>query len=489
MGSYVNLIKKLCWGLAGALVLVLVVGLLFWLLWPRSEAPRRWVLVAEPPKTERSTLVAPLTIPFSELERRFNDRFPETLAEESGKEVKAGCLLDLKVVRKGDLWLQAEGNTLVISVPAVIEARIYRTSRLERRERRGKLAPGGAGFSAELVIEIRATFTLDDAWLLQTSSKITHRWLSPPKLSLSWVSFDVEQLMDKFLVDRWPQIAAKLDAKVEEKDLLQARMEKIWAQLNTPSQLSETPPIWLIGEIDTLYARDPLLTAKGVELEVGLAGRFRLFLGEQGASGAKLALLPRTQPVTQEGFRLALSAELQWETMSTIASSKLAGQSFSIPRRYGSFTIEEVSLYPSGDRIVVALSYHANPLGWNTEGTLYLVGVPILDQEERVLRVEKFHYVLRTWDNVFVGANFLAGSWLTELLQQQLTFPFGERLDSTLGQINEGLNKVVQARGTFSGRLQSFTVSGVRLTNTGVLVDAMVFGELSIKAKLPPSKR
>ena len=481
--------KKCCWVLFGALVVLLIVGLLFWWLLPRAEAPSRWAHFTSPPKAERSTLVAPLLIPFAELERRFNDRFPATLADELGKEVKGGLLLDMKAVRKGDLWLQPEGNTLLISVPAAIEARLYRINRLERRERRGKRAPSGASFSAELVIQIKTSFSLDNEWLLQTSSTITHQWISKPQLQVSLASFEVDQMVDKLLADKWPLIAEKFDAKIEERDLLRPRMEKIWTQLNTPSQLSETPPIWLIGEIDTLYAGDPLLTAKGVALDVGLAGRFRIFLGEQSAPRAQPALLPRTKPPKEEGFRLALSAELQWETMSQIANAKLAGQSFQMPRRYGTFTIKGVSLYPSGEHIVVGLSYHADPLGWSTEGIIYLVGVPVLDQRERVLRVENFHYVIRTWDNVLVGANLFAGSQLKDLLQQQLTFPFGERLDSTLEQINEGLNKVVQARGTLSGRLESFTVSGVRLTDAGVLVDAMVFGALSLKANLPPSNK
>jgi hypothetical protein len=481
--------RKWRWVILAALLVSLlgslVLGILSWVLPPQGDPPPRGALLTEPPKPEHSSLVAPLVIPWSEMERRFNERFPTTLIEESGKEVRRGFLLDIVAARKGKSELETEGNKLVMLVPVTVEAQLYRTNRLKRFARRGKSAPDGARVTAELMLKITSSISISKNWELQTKSTISHSWRSKPTIQLGLGTFEVDKMVDKRLVAKWPEIAKKFDEQVAEKGLLRPKVEKIWTQLNEPRQMSENPSIWLLGDIDVLYAGNPTLTKRGIELKVGLAGCFRVFLGPEATPQKRPPLLPRSKPPAEQGFHLALSAELQWHAMSQIATSLLAFQEFSIPGRRGTFTIDQVSLYPSGKQIVVGIAYKANLRLWNTAGNVYLVGVPEIDDKERVLRIKDFHYVLRTWDNVIASANGIAENQLKERVQDKLVFPFGDQLDVALKQINQGLTKVVQENAIIKGELSTFTLSGVRLTDTGVLIDADGFGELSLKADLP----
>ncbi|MBW2256117.1 MAG: DUF4403 family protein [Deltaproteobacteria bacterium] len=467
---------------------VFLAGAALYLYWPPvsppAEGPPRGAALQAPPEPRSSVIVVPVAIPLADLAASIESSVPQVLVDTRGQAIQNGFLVDVHAERTGPVRAMGRAGKLVFEVPIEVSALAYRKGRAEKRSARGK-DPTGPRVEAGLVVEMALDLALTDDWSLEPNTVMSHRWTEKPRLSLGPLHFGIEKLADRQLVPMWPDVAARVDARIREEDRFRVGIEQAWTRLGTPSLVGEAPTTWWMGTPQALYASAPVVGSDALELTVGIVGRFGLLVGSPGVAPPLPTLPPRRDPPADTGFHLELPVTLTWEELSQLASAAVAGQTWSLPgegARAGTVVLEAVELYPSGDRVVVAVAYSARSPVRDTAGTLHLAGRLVVDSERRVVTVEDFDYVVETWDRAVSSAAVLAASGVKEALQERLVFPFGAQLDTAREQADAGLSEVRTDQGALiRGHLEALEIRAVRLTDVGVVVDTVLSGELSMR--------
>jgi len=184
---------------------------------------------------------------------------------------------------------------------------------------------------------------------------------------------------------------------------------------------------------------------------------------------------------------MSVPLTMQWASLSKTAAERVVGQTWSLPvagTDVGSVTATSLELYPSNDLVVVALGYTASNPAWDTDGTLYMTGRPTLDPDARVVSIEDFQTLVQTWDPAVSNAHALAESGLHDAISEQLTFPFGDRIDAAKRGATANLSRTTQDGGTLQGQLDRLEVQALRVTDTGVVIDALAAGQLTLTTAL-----
>ena len=161
------------------------------------DVPPRGALLLAPPDPERSVAVVPITIPLSELGSRIESSLPTPLVDQQGTEVRDGVRMDLKATLDGHVTASGHEGKLVYRLPISVNGRVYLGKRADKRGARGKDAPEGVKFEADLTMEAAVVPTLDEDWGLHTRTKVTHSWRGTPTVTVAGLTFGVEALADQ----------------------------------------------------------------------------------------------------------------------------------------------------------------------------------------------------------------------------------------------------------------------------------------------------
>lgn len=466
-----------------ALVLALVAATLLCVLVPRGPAtPPRGALASTAPRPETSIVTVPVELRLAELEAALDASIPRVLFQQTGAEVADGTLLDAEARRDGPITLRAARGALVSEVPVAVTAKAYSAKKAQQRAERGRDEPAGTRLSGRLVIQATTAYALGDEWDLRSTTTLTHAWTKKPTVAVGPIRVGVERIADQALAAQWPAIAAEIDARYAADPRLREGVERVWSLLATPRLVREEPATWWVGEPEALYATSPVVEGGVIRLVVGLAGRFAFVVGDPGPAPPLPPLPARMDPPGAGAFRLSLGVRLDWAALSEAAAAALVDTTW-----YGSAgtaTIRGAELYPSRDRVVVALTYEADH-AWRTDGTVYAAGRPVLDADTREVRFEDVSLGLRTWDDATATVGALAGRPLAQVLTEHLRFPFGDALDEARAILAGNLGDPTPRGDVPTGKVDSLDVVGLRLTDEAVVIDTVATGTLAVRLAPP----
>ncbi len=450
------------------------------LLWPDPlPMPPRGAHEAGPVEPPVSTVVIPVSYPYEVFAEGLTKRLPEVFVDKRGEPLERGYLLDLNAIRDGEVQASHDGDALLLEVPISVTARVVDGKVVARRAAKGKPPPKGVQVRANLVLEIRALLSLDEAWHMGADVAVSHRWRERPTLSIGILRLGIAKLADKQLNPKWEEVAQEVSTKLAEDDKLRAKIEEAWAEMTVAKQLSDDPETWLVTQPEALFASVPAMEEEGVALTIGLKGRFAVQVGGRPPEASTRALPPRMEPPAESGFQLALSTTLGWQSLSEQAAQRLVGAPLS---DQVDVRVTSVELYPSGDNVAVALGLDADLPGYRTGGQVALVGRPVLSPEAQTVMVSDFGYGVQTQDVLLATVNEWAAGSVVQAVAPRLVFPYGDLLHQARGRVAEQLASDPK----LSGGLTELDVVGVRVTEAGLVVDALAAGALSVRIDEAP---
>lgn len=460
----------------------LAVTLGLWATAPATiDAPVRGATLAAPPEPDRSVAVVPITVPLSELASTIESGLPSPLIEENGKEVREGVRMDLRATLDGHVTASGHEGRMVFRIPVSVDGRVYLGKRADRK----KKDPEGVQFDADLVIEAAVEPTLGDDWNLRTRTRVTHAWRGTPTVTVAGLSFGVEALAEQAMTRADEQIGDKVDKRTRADDRVREKVNTLWKDLARPKKVKDLPPTWFVASPDALYATSPVVRSDSLKLTVGIGGRVALVLGDADRFEKAAPLPDRADPPSAPGFRLAVPVLIDWDALSARVTRAVADQ-----RWTGSFGGAElsvapgaVSLYPSGDRLVVSLALSVTAAGETWPGTAVFSARPVLDPAARVVSVEELTLAGVTWNQAVASTASAVAAEMIPTLQQDLRFEFGPAIDEARAEADTRLAEgLATDKATVAGTLQALAVQGVRLTDAGLVVDTLASGKVSMEA-------
>jgi hypothetical protein len=306
------------------------------------------------------------------------------------------------VRRDGAVQVSRSATGLRLELPISADGRAGFSGDLARA-----LAMDRKSFRGALTAIADITFGLDARWCPTLDAATGFRWRNKAELEVIqnvWLEIDgsvgprIDQLMNEAL--------AKMRASIN-CDEVRERVAAVWRTYSTPIQVPGGGPQAHLNIVPSGAAFSGVAYGdSGVTFALGFAGTTEVGTAPATSSRLPLPNLERI-PVTSDRINLILPIRAGWAELSAAATAALASQEFTTDTPAGRATVvvDRIEIYPSGQRIALALHIAASVPGrlLDTRGWVYLTAEPTLDPATQTLRAQGLE-MTRQLDNSAVSA-------------------------------------------------------------------------------------
>ena len=389
--------------------------------------------------------------------------------------IRIGCKWNGEVKKKGPVAVSGADQRLDFSLPlhawASVQTRTFNIS--EKLE-------------TDFTVTGQMSPALNSDWSPALNLDMNLRWDRRPTLRLFGViPVTISGLVEPKIEGQLVRIKEQFEAEVGSQNT-RAKAVQIWQKVHEPIKLSGDPEVWLrIGpkavNFSGIHVRNNVLYAG-----ISLRAEVETVLGER-PKAFPLSPLPEIGDHVEEAgmfvLRLPITLEydfLKKEVQKILKINQKWAPIQGKPDHY--LTVNDVEIYPSGENLVLGIDFIADlPDDWlDTRGRVYFLGKPVVDNEQRILRIENLDFT-KTLDNSLAHlASLFFKSRLKRELTSAATYRFGDTYDDFIAAANRELNRDFGDGVTSRGTLNYAKVDHVLLLETGVYLSTLSEGTLQI---------
>ncbi len=447
------------------------------------EPPPRGARAAGPVTFEReSSIHLPIAIDIGLIAAVAEQQLPIDLMVRDGIDAGNGVTADVKLRRAGKITAVAQGGKLGLRVPveADIAAR-WRPTGLMRLAQRGR----------DQAITTHAAFTIDaelglhvDAhWQLATSTTATLRWDEDPLVQIGPMPVRLSAIAGDRIRQQFDAAIHTIDDTIRRRVPSHRLITQAWDAAFKTLPIGTGGDLWVALHPTGLFIGDVQARDGQVFLDAGIRGVFRVVVGDRPATADLTPLPAPSPPPSEPGLALDVALAISFEAANEQLDRRVEGQVIEVPLklvdRTVPVTIERVELYPSGERLAVAIEFSADLRGhlFDLRGQMYLLGTPTLDPTRRELTVADLDYDSRTDVALVDAAEWLLHDTILRAVQEHLVFPYTAPLADIRRQANETIADYQVARGVkLHGHFEEVRVQGLEVTDAAIVALAQIRG-------------
>ena len=139
-------------------------------------------------------------------------------------------------------------------------------------------------------------------------------------------------------------------------------------------------------------------------------------------------------------------------------------------------TVQKVDIWHKNDKVVIAL----NVLG-SINGTIYLTGFPLYNEQSKEIFFDKLDYALDTKNKLMRTANWLAQGLVLRKIQENCRYSIVPNLEEGKQSIAAYLKNYSPMPGVFvNGQMDNIQFQKIQLTNKAIIAFIKVNGTVNI---------
>ena len=425
----------------------------------------------------------------------FNKSIPGTIKKFSGekggcyeKEIKlvikkirisVGCKWNGEVKKRGAATISGAGQGLIFSMP------LHAWARVRARRLNVQATP-----KTDFTVTARAFPKLNPDWSLALNLATDFKWDKRAEIRLfNVIKVSVGGLVEPIIREQLQKVEKQIEAEIRRLDI-RGRAMQAWKEAHAPIKLSSDPEVWLrlkpkAVRFSGIHTQNNILATS-----VSMNADMETILGER-PEVFPVSPLPELGERDQESspFFVRLPIILEYEVLKKEIEKVLrVGQKWAPiqdkPTHY--VTVKEVEVYPSEENVVVGINFIADlPDEWlDTHGRVYFQGKPVIDNEQRMVRVDNLDFT-RTTDNTLINvASLFFRERIQSKLSSALAYRFGDEYDKLIDAANVGLNRDFGDGVTSQGALDYAKVDKVVMLERGIYLSVISEGTLQLNLGL-----
>jgi hypothetical protein len=344
---------------------------------------------------------------------------------------------DVTIRRNGPPTVRSTGDALEVTLPIAVDGRAGVPGELAR-----SLGFDSRAFRGAIDVIARVTADLDSNWCPRLTAEGDFRWTDRAQLEIvdgTWI--DIDQPAGFELRRRIDQGIAALDGLVT-CGMVRDAIAPEWRE--TSLALPEA------GELAHLHIRPTGAGFSGIEygadaisaaLQIDAVTELRT-----GPPPAPRALdLPPLERIDTTANRVDvnLPVRLGYDQLTAELNRQLSGRTFTgdTPAGEARVTVEEVTLYPSGDRLAAGLrftaSHDARMLG--TSGWAYLAARPVIADDGRTIRLEDVALTRQLDNELWSLLSSVFNDQIAARIARDAVFPLDAPIAEATAELREAL--------------------------------------------------
>ncbi|MBX9852037.1 MAG: DUF4403 family protein [Cytophagaceae bacterium] len=420
-------------------------------------------------KPELSKINIPVEISVKTLENNINHHLTGLLYEDNNLNDDD---MMIKIWKKENISLSVAGEEFHYKVPLKVWMKTgFKVEKL------------GMTFSdyEEVEFSLRLNFTstiaVKEDWKVITSTKFTgHEWIQKPEIDLGLFQISLGYFADKVIESQQQKIPTLIDEQAKNFLEIKKYVQDAWKVIQDPVSLSEDPKSWLkVTPVEVQMT--PLMGRAGmIQASMGMQAYSYVHLGEKPVVPVvPLGKLKLTHEETGF-FSIAVVSDILYDYAESLAKKYLEGQEYSFKDGKKKVKIDNIQLYGSQNKIVLALE-----VSGNVKGKIFLKGVPYYHQATKSIKIKDMEFDLDTKNKLLKSADWLAHDIFIKKIESNFSFSIQEELKETEDLLAKSLtNNRINKNVLLNGRLTEVAVKDIFLTEDSMKAVILIKGIMNV---------
>lgn len=461
-------------------------------------------LLTEPPDTNNgeypnfpaleklSTIQIPISVPLDAVNRQINNRVPEKFSIDYAVECPEiptqGQEYDCKL--KGDIDIgkvnmSGNGGNLNFSTNVGGRITFFWSNRWEVR-----IPPFGPTISHHEDHDKNLHFKGN--LLLSASPTINEEWRLIPNLkgdinfSEAYFHFGAEisvrgKLMEK-LKPKLDENISDIENKIKQDITIKNKLTPFWNSLKKPIKVSDEYNVWSTIYPDRIYFNDINVSNNKINLAIGLGFKTKTYVGSKPNDIQPPVIPNLTKQKNQDNsINLNIPVLLEYTELTKIANEKTAGKEFNAGDKV-KVTFDRIDLYGDSKNVFIKAKIRAKHKLTKAEGTVYLLGVPYLDNINQIVQIRDVEFDLKTKNFLLNSANWLLHKKVIEKIEEKAIFDLKPSIEKAKSSVNEKLSNVhIDDKLKIKGRLDLLSLDNLILSEKALIVSMQLSGRSEVE--------
>lgn len=481
---------------------------------PKYDSPIK--LVSRP-----STIVIPIAVSLDDLQARINEEVPNPLAtvdqklkecipaqyvevclvpklkckylvkcrkvECAVKELRPKVTPDVSChlkgnVTRGEIALNGEAQTLSMTMPVKIKIALQRIGGVIGSE----TVTGAADVRASAVVDI------DENWSPTAVVNADYSWNDRIGVDILGQRVTFASKVDPKVREAIGKFQRSIPAQIEAL-ALKDRLSGAWAKGFSAIQLSDNPSTWLRFTPKSVGYSGYEVSDGAIRLTLMANGVTETFLGPKPIDPKPTPLPKLTRNLPPAGFQFYLPVLANYNTLEEAAEKALRireEQTFDVPNvGKVKVTFTDVTIYQTANgALAIGVEMNADPPNewFDTNGTIWLSAVPIIDNAKRVASVGDLRIAAKTDNGAFnLLASILRLRVVNDRLKGAMRYDFNQKYAEALAKANSALNRELAENLFLDGQITNALVDRVVATPEGLFLGLELSGTAALRYGKP----
>lgn len=236
---------------------------------------------------------------------------------------------------------------------------------------------------AKIDFYVDTKITFNENWCPVVESKITHRWISDPKIEIVggvWLNLKVPA--NNALEDKEKEIEKEIAAKIECEKLI-TEIKK-WIKPSSLQLTNLSDQLYLNVNPQKIYLSDLMIDESN--LNIKFATKLLTGIGTKKLYNDAPYELPNLEKYAFDKNLIALTVPVSilYETLQKALNTQLQKEGLNFSNDKAKIEVEEFEIYPSGENITIGVKLTAKIKGnfLSTKGKVFLTAKPVINYKQ-----------------------------------------------------------------------------------------------------------
>jgi len=437
------------------------------------------------PELDASTVNLPVTVSLANIAAQVESKVPRGQNREDewqpiGKYAVVGTVYVKEMWTREPLRLEIDGDHVDMATRVRYRARIAAHPCVPLAGCRWvQLGSCGVdGPMPSLEVGLRTTLLWRRDWTVAPHT--TARPVDPGiPCKLTEANIDVTDRVRDLVQKQLDGAAPQVDEKIRDAAQLRQRVEDVWSDAQQPIEAAKG--VYLVLQPESIAATKPSGKGTTMSTTVSLTLRPRVVIGDRPEVKEK-PLPEGGDPSPGRGFRVALVAELPYESANEILGKQLVGRTFDVKGH--KVKVRAARLYGGGSRVVLAVR-----VSGDARGELYFVGTPAFDPQTQVVSVPDLDYSVESRQLLPQVADWLLYDDLRDQMRAAAHFDVSDRVEKIRHDVDRALNRNLGRSVRLAGGVDAIRPLGVSVFATSLAAVVEANGHVQIHVNVGGSAR
>ena len=416
-----------------------------------------------------SVINVPFYLDMQDIQNMVNKKISGLIYEDNSLEDNNNDNIMVKAWKKEDFIIKYENNQLVYRIPLKLWIKAgWKVSKL------GITLSDYRELNAEIALKFKTTFFVNKDWSVTTFTATDgYEWLSTPVIKIGPVDVPITAIANTILNKNKSTIRSEIDKAIKQNLSLRKYIQDIWVNLQKPIKLNNEYNLWLKLNPQEISSTPIFSQNNQIKISLGIKSIIESYMGDEPKTIPNKGL-PDYNLVKSldNNFSINLLSDISYKSVDTLAKQFLKGKTFTQDKK--AITVTDIKVYGSNNKMVIGTT-----LKGSINGIIYFTGKPVFDSATSSLKVIDLDFDLETKNALLKTASWLLHNKLKKMIEQNLIFPIGDKLEDSKKLINKEITHNQLTKNILlNGNLNNLAIENIFLTPESIKIATIFRGSL-----------